>query len=59
MLEAYADMDANQLSNLTHSERTWAEACEGVPPGQRSNAVIERATMFEFYGELLRTQPSG
>jgi uncharacterized phage-associated protein len=53
VLKAYAKMDAHQLSNLTHSERPWIEAREGVPTGRRSTAVISRATMLEFYNDVL------
>lgn len=54
VMEAYGEMTAHELSNLTHSERPWQEARRGIPEGQRCNAVIDTATMLEFYEELSR-----
>jgi len=52
VLESYGDMDAHQLSNLTHSEPPWAEARAGVTEGSRGNSEINLATMHEFFEEL-------
>ncbi|MEV0359136.1 type II toxin-antitoxin system antitoxin SocA domain-containing protein [Nocardia sp. NPDC050697] len=49
VLASYGHLDAHQLSNLTHTERPWIEAREGVPDGARSNAEISLATMLEYY----------
>lgn len=57
VLDAYGDMTAHQLSNLTHSERPWLEARAGVPNGRRSNVAIDLATMQEFYEQMLRETP--
>ena len=54
---AYGDMDANQLSNLTHSERPWYEAREGIADGKRSEAVILPESMQEFFNALLVDVP--
>lgn len=51
-------MTPHQLSNLTHSERPWIEAREGVPEGRRSNVTIDLATMQEFYEQSLRETPA-
>jgi len=59
VLVAYGDLDAHQLSNLTHNERPWLEARRGVPDGARSNSEIDRATMLEFYEQVLRTAQAG
>jgi uncharacterized phage-associated protein len=53
VLEAYGDLDAHELSNLTHSEKPWIEAREGIPEGARSDSVISTATMMEFYQSIL------
>lgn len=49
VLKSYGDLDANQLSNLTHSEKPWIEARNGLSTRARSNALISTATMLEFY----------
>ena len=53
VLDAYADMGASHLSNLTHSELPWLEARQGVPDGARSATPIDPATMMEFYQQQL------
>lgn len=53
VLEAYGEFDAHQLSNLTHGEQPWIEARDGIPRGVRSNAVINTATMLEYYQGVL------
>lgn len=53
VLDAYGDLDAHELSNLTHSEKPWIEAREGIPEGARANSVISTATMMEFYQGIL------
>ncbi|WP_176357777.1 Panacea domain-containing protein [Mycobacterium persicum] len=58
VLEAYGDMDAHRLSNLTHSERPWIEAREGLADGTRGEAEISQASMLEFFDALLITSPS-
>jgi uncharacterized phage-associated protein len=58
VLEAYGHMDAHQLSNLTHSERPWIEAREGLGDGTRGESEINLASMHEFFDALLITNPS-
>lgn len=53
VLDAYGDMDAHQLSNLTHNERPWIEARQGVADGERGDTEIDAATMMEFFDKLL------
>jgi uncharacterized phage-associated protein len=53
VLDAYGDMDAHQLSNLTHSELPWIEARRGMASGERGNTEIDTATMMEFFDKLL------
>jgi Protein of unknown function (DUF4065) len=58
VLEAYGDMDAHELSNLTHNERPWIEARQGISSGDRGNTEIDTATMMEFFDKLLIPNPS-
>lgn len=53
VLDAYSEMTAGELSNLTHSEPPWLEAREGVPIGARSETPISEATMLEYYQSQL------
>ncbi|MEV0367481.1 Panacea domain-containing protein [Nocardia fusca] len=59
VLESYGDLDAHQLSNLTHSERPWIEARKNIPAGARSDAVIDTATMHEYYQGVLNASRNG
>ena len=52
VLEFYGDLGAHQLSELTHQEAPWKDARKGLDPGQRSNAEISEAAMFEYYDSL-------
>lgn len=52
VLRFYGDKPAKWLSDLTHSERPWMEAREGLDLGDRSNRVISCAAMGEYYGSL-------
>jgi len=49
VLDAYGEMTAHQLSELTHSEQPWIEARANTQPGQRSQVEISLVTMQEFY----------
>lgn len=52
VLEFYGDKPAQWLSELTHIERPWLEARDGVPVGTRCNNVIGHAEMAEYYASL-------
>ncbi|MDX0512716.1 DUF4065 domain-containing protein [Sinorhizobium medicae] len=52
VLEFYGDKPAQWLSELTHIERPWLEARDGVPVGARCSNVIEHAAMAEYYAAL-------
>jgi uncharacterized phage-associated protein len=52
VIDAYAKLTAQQLSDLTHSEGPWIEARAGVPLGERSEAEISQASMQRFYASL-------
>lgn len=52
VLRGYGDKSAQWLSNLTHKERPWREAREGIPAGVRSQNIISKDTMQDYYGGL-------
>ncbi len=52
VLNFYGDKPGSWLAELTHRERPWLDARQGLPPGARSNALITHAAMAEYYGSL-------
>jgi uncharacterized phage-associated protein len=52
VLEHYGSKSAQYLSELTHRERPWLEAREGLAPGDRGNKEITLEAMAEYYGSL-------
>ncbi len=52
VLDFYADKDPQWLSNLTHQERPWREAREGIAPGERCDRVISKEIMQDYYAGL-------
>ncbi|NNH67983.1 Panacea domain-containing protein [Rhizobium laguerreae] len=52
VLDVYGNKSAQWLSDLTHSEQPWAEARDGLDPGDRSSRLISHAAMAEYYGSL-------
>lgn len=52
VLQTYGDKPAQWLSDLTHMEKPWAEAREGIPVGQNSENEITLASMSEYYSSL-------
>ncbi len=49
----YGKMDAGYLEMLTHSEKPWQEAREGIQGSESSNNEILLKTMKNFYTEKL------
>lgn len=49
VLSHYGHLDGLTLSKLTHEEEPWCEARRGVPEGQPSRHVVDRATMQRYY----------
>lgn len=45
----YGSKTQNQLILLTHSERPWVEAREGIAPYQRSTQELSFDTMHDYY----------
>jgi uncharacterized phage-associated protein len=49
ILRDYGLKTSQWLSDLTHSERPWAEARQGLKPGERGNSIISLDSMAEYY----------
>jgi uncharacterized phage-associated protein len=56
VLQAYGDKPAQWLSDLTHMEKPWNEAREGIPIGLNCENEITLASMAEYYSGLLPSQ---
>jgi uncharacterized phage-associated protein len=52
VLKAYGNKSAQWLSDLTHMEKPWKQAREGLRPGERGENTISHASMAEYYGSL-------
>lgn len=52
VLGHYGDKTPQWLSDLTHKERPWKEARQGVLPGERSDNIISKDIMQDYYGGL-------
>jgi uncharacterized phage-associated protein len=53
VLSFYGDKSGHWLSELTHLERPWREAREGLAPNQRGHRRVKRSVMTAYYGDLL------
>jgi uncharacterized phage-associated protein len=54
VLDIYGEHSARKLEQLTHRELPWRAARGDLPAEARSDAVITKAAMQRFYGELSR-----
>jgi len=52
VLRDYGELNARKLSHLTHSERPWRDAREGLAPDDRSSREITQGAMHEYYSSL-------
>ncbi|EJU9868607.1 DUF4065 domain-containing protein [Vibrio vulnificus] len=52
VLKVYGDKTAQWLSNLTHEEAPWLNARGDLSPLARSNSVISKGSMHEYYSGL-------
>ena len=52
VLKVYGKKTAQWLSNLTHEEAPWANARGDLSPFERSNNIIEKGSMHEYYSGL-------
>ncbi len=56
VLAHYGRYNAEQLSDLTHSEEPWKVARGSLPPTARGNCEIDPSLMFDYYATLARAQ---
>jgi uncharacterized phage-associated protein len=54
VLDFYGSKPAQYLRDLTHMERPWLEAREGLQDGVPSSNVIKLSTMKKYYADLYR-----
>ncbi len=52
ILSVYGDLDARQLSALTHDEAPWSEAREGLPPTAGSSQEITPDALYTYYSAI-------
>ncbi|MBU43277.1 MAG: hypothetical protein CMN76_08670 [Spirochaetaceae bacterium] len=52
VIEFYGPRSAQWLSDLTHKEQPWIEARRDCGPLERSNEVITKDSMYEYYDSL-------
>jgi uncharacterized phage-associated protein len=53
ILDAYAKFSPTELENMTHNEKPWIEAREGVAPNERCERSINPETMRTYYASRL------
>lgn len=52
VLNDYGKMEPYDLRELSHNEDPWKIARENLPPMERGNTMITKASMGEYYGSL-------
>lgn len=52
VVKFYSKYTAAELSDLTHSERPWIEARDGLDPTERGDSIIDLNVMADFYAAL-------
>lgn len=52
VIHYYGDKTGRWLSDLTHMERPWREAREGLEDGEASTTVITHEAMAEYYESI-------
>lgn len=52
VMQTYGIYQAKYLEQLTHSEKPWKEARNGIAPEARCDNIISLDTMKEFYKEM-------
>lgn len=53
VLKFYGDKSPYWLSALTHREKPWIDARQGLAPGERGQVEITCAAMAEYYSSLV------
>jgi len=54
VLSSYGKYTGDQLEYLTHLEKPWLDARDGLPPTMRSEREISEETMKKFYAERIQ-----
>jgi uncharacterized phage-associated protein len=49
IVDSYGTLTGRQLSQLTHNERPWLEAREGLGPTDRGNREITVDALYAYY----------
>jgi len=52
VMKFYADKSGQWLSDLTHREKPWIEARQGLALDQRGNNEITQSAMHEYYSSI-------
>jgi len=53
---SYGEMTPDELEVLTHSERPWKAARDGLPPYAPSHALLSESVISEYYRGMLDTE---
>ncbi len=56
VVDHYGKFNGQQLSDMTHDERPWLEAREGLAVGARSQQPLNLDVMQDFFGDLAANQ---
>lgn len=59
VLEFYGTYGSQWLSDLTHMERPWKDAREGMKTGERGSKPITHAAMADYYSAFSTAQQRG
>lgn len=59
ILAVFGEYSGKQLERMTHSEDPWKAARGDLPPEARSNTVIDKKLMMEFYRDLYERAGDG
>lgn len=52
VLDFYSRFDGDELSQITHVEKPWIDAREGIPHGEMSTGEISVEAMRSYYGAV-------
>jgi len=53
VIREYGSETPYALSSMTHQERPWIEARAGVPSGERSDHIISKEIMQDYYSSQI------
>ncbi|MCP4109320.1 MAG: DUF4065 domain-containing protein [Desulfobacteraceae bacterium] len=59
ILEVYGNLSAKYLEELVQSESPWIDARNNLPPEIRSNNIISKESMTDYYKELYQRLNNG